>query len=353
MALRSGPGPRRIVLEDIARRAGVSRSSASRALADDPRISEPTRALVKRIARDLGYVPNAAARSLRVRRTRLFCLVLPDLSDPVHGQVASGFEQESSACGYRVIILAGLNDLVTERRALSVAIEHMADGVAMVSSMMAPGEAWSRVGTERLVVVQPDHRSMAAVDGPAPGVIRTDDAPGIRAAVEHLVTNGYRRIAFVESGDRASNTVRRTAARDALRALTGRSLKRFPAPDDAWRTPDELVRRIADDLPEALVCYDDKLALALMDGLRSLGIRVPDDVGIVGFDGIPFAATSNPRLTTVATPAPDLGRRAASALVDAVEAGRPLPSALLPVELMVRESTRAVRRDPVGGGARG
>jgi DNA-binding LacI/PurR family transcriptional regulator len=176
-------------------------------------------------------------------------------------------------------------------------------------------------------------------------VIRTDDAPGIVAAIAHLTSCGYRSIAYVESGQRASNTVRRGAAERALEARGDHApLRRFRAAADAWRAPDELARRIAADLPEALICYDDKLALALMDSLRALGISVPDEVGIVGFDGIPFAATSNPRLTTVATPSAELGRLAASALVGAAERGQPLPSALLPVELVVRESTRAVAR---------
>jgi DNA-binding LacI/PurR family transcriptional regulator len=334
---------RRVVLEDIARQAGVSRSTASRALVDDPRISLATRTRVKKVAGDLRYVPNAAARSLRVRRTHTFGLLLADLSDPVHGQVASGFEQEAGEGGYRVIIVAGLNDPLRERRALKIFTEYGADGVAIVSSVITPSEAQARVQPDRLVVVQPDHRSLYSRRGPLPpGVIRTDDAAGVQAAVEHLVLNGYRNIAYVESGVRGSNSVRREAVQRALRARgIHRPLRRFPAPDDAWRSPDELARRIAADLPEALVCYDDKLALALMNALRDLGIRAPQEVGIVGFDGIPFAAISNPRLTTVATPTGELGRLAASSLIAAIQTGSPPSGALLPVELVVRESTRS------------
>ena len=101
------------------------------------------------------------------------------------------------------------------------------------------------------------------------------------------------------------------------------------------------------DLPEALVCYDDQLALWLMDALRNLGIRVPDDVGIVGFDGIPFAGISNPRLTTVAVPSAEMGRVAASTLIQAVHDGVLPDGVVLPVEIVVRESTRSL---PASGG---
>lgn len=343
MAASDGGPRRRVVLEDVARRADVSRATASRALADDPRISRATTALVKAAAAELHYVPNAAARSLRVRRTRTLGLLIADLSDPVHGQIASEFEQTAGESGYRVIFVAGLNDPVRERLALKIFTEHGTDGVAAVSSVLAPSEIRSRVPPDRLAVVQPDHLSVLRHRRPLPpGVIQTDDASGVEAAVDHLVRVGHRDIAYVESGTRASNTVRRDAVARALRARGGgRPLRCFAAPEDAWKAPDELAGAIARELPEALVCYDDKLALALLDALRRRGIGAPADVGIVGFDGIPFAAISNPRLTTVATPTDELGRLAAASLIGAIAGGMLPPATLLPVELVVRESTRA------------
>jgi DNA-binding LacI/PurR family transcriptional regulator len=339
----SGNDPRRrILLKDVAQRANVSGSTASRALADDPRISVATRQAVKTAAADLHYVPNAAARSLRVRRTRTLGLLLPDLRDPVHGQVASAFEQEARQEGYCVIVVAGERDIVRERLALRIFSEHGTDGVAIVSSVLSPKELRERVDPDRLVLVWPDHRTLPRHDGPTvPGVIQTDDASGVRAAVEHLVDSGCRRIAYVESGVRASNTIRAETVAATLRARGIRApVRTFVAPVDAWRAPGELAAEIAADLPEALVCYDDQLALGLMDALRDLGIRIPDDVGIVGFDGIPFAAISNPRLTTVAVPSAEMGRVAAASLIRAVHDGVLPDGVMLPVEIVVRESTR-------------
>ena len=337
---------RRVLLTDVAKSANVSDSTASRALADDHRISLATRQAVKAAAAELHYVPNAAARSLRVRRTRTLGLLLPDLRDPVHGQIASAFEQEARQRGYSVIIAAGEKDLTRERVALRIFAEHRTDGVALVSCMISPKEARERVDPDRLIFVQPDHRSLFRASGPSvPGVIQTDHAGGARAAVDHLVDSGYRRIAYVGGEPSPTNTVR---AESVARALRDRGIRTAPitylSEGEVWRAPDELAATIAADLPEALVCYDDKLALALMDALRSLGIHVPRDVGIVGFDGIPFAGISNPRLTTVAVPSAEMGSAAASSLIDAVQLGPLADAVIMPPALVVRESTRTIVR---------
>lgn len=340
---------RRVLLKDVAQQAKVSGSTASRALADDPRISLATRLAVKAAASELHYVPNAAARSLRVRRTRTLGLLLPDLRDPVHGQVASAFEEEARHAGYCVIVVAGEKELARERLALRIFAEHGTDGVAIVSGVLSPKEARERVDPDRLVLVQPDHRSLLRREGPlVPGVIQTDDASGMAAAVDYLVDSGYRRIGYVEGGDWASNAVRAETVSRTVRSRGIRTTPRvYPAPADAWRAPGDLAAAISADLPEALVCYDDKLALALMDALSALGVRIPDDVGIVGFDGIPFAALSNPRLTTVAVPSAEMGRVAASSLISAIGLGVPPDAVLLPLELIVRESTRTLPATPV------
>lgn len=356
MAGELDPVRRRITLDDIAAAAGVSRSTASRALSDNPRISARTRTAVRTWAERLHYVPNAAARSLRVRRTRTLGLLLADLSDPVHAQVAAGFELEAGEAGYTVIFVAGLSEPIRERRALKVFAEHGTDGVALVSSVLDPAEVASRTRADRLVLVQPDHPSLRPHRDALPaGIIQTDDAAGVEMAVDHLVAGGYRDIGYVGAGTLPSNRVRRDAAADTLRRHgIRRPLRRFQAHVDGWRAPSAVAARIARELPEALVCYDDKLALALLDALRNRGIRVPQDIAVVGFDGIPFAEISNPRLTTLVAPTNEMGRLAARALVTAIGSGRLLPATALPVELAVRESTpaRAADRRPDENGGR-
>jgi LacI family transcriptional regulator, galactose operon repressor len=333
---------RRVLLRDVARAANVSKSTASRALADHPRISQTTRLAVKHAAEELDYVPNAAARSLRRRHTSTLGLLIPNLSDPVHGQIASGFEEVASQAGFCVIMVAGETQPARERVALNVFAEHGADAVAIVSSAIPPREARDRVEPGRLVLVQPDHRSLPRRSGSVTaGVILTDDIAGVRAAVEHLVDFGYRRIAYVEGEPGATNVLRAAAAAAALRDRGVRDgIRVVPASADAWRAPEALADAIRADPPDALLCYDDKLALALMDALRGRGTRVPEDVGMVGFDDIPYTTISNPRLTTVSTPTAEIGRLAAAALIRAIRDGTQPEGRVLTPTLVVRESTR-------------
>jgi DNA-binding LacI/PurR family transcriptional regulator len=339
---KGGGRRHRVRLRDVARAVNVHDSTASRALADDPRISRETRLAVKAAAAELDYVPNAAARSLRKRRTLTLGLLIPDLRDPVHGQIASGFEEEAGRNGFSVMMVDGDNQPARERLGLKVFAEHGADGVAIVSSAISPREGRERTDPDHLVLVQPDHKSLPRKAGASfPGVILTDDAAGIRAAVDYLVDRGYRRIAFVGGQAGATNTLRAEAVAATLRDRGIDYSRTFPGSGDAWRAPAALAAAIAADLPDALVCYDDKLALALMDALRDAGVRVPDDVGMVGFDGIPFTAISNPRLTTVATPTAEMGRLAAASLIRAIREGVQPDGQVVTPELIVRESTRA------------
>jgi LacI family transcriptional regulator len=335
------PPERRVVLADVARLAGTSEATASRALKNDPRIGETTRAAVRAAAAKLGYVPNAAARSLRAKRTHILGLLLDDLADPVHGKVAAGFEAAAASQGHAVFIMTGLHDPDREQRALTAFVEHRADGIALASCVIDPADVHARVPAERVVFVQPDYPRLA--DGrepPARGVLRSNDAGGFAMTVRHLVEQGYRRLAYVGPGSGSSDALRRAAASDALAGTPAARMRFLDSGVDGWRDPSDVAGALAEDPPDAVVCYDDKLALALLDRLRSTRLLVPDDLAIVGFDGIPAARESRPRLTTVDVPSVELGRRAAEMLMIAGrDGGRLPPSEILPVHLIVGEST--------------
>jgi DNA-binding LacI/PurR family transcriptional regulator len=356
------PPDRRVVLADVARAAGTSEATASRALKDDPRIGKATRAAVRAAALKLGYVPNAAARSLRAKRTHILGLLLDDLADPVHGRLAAGFEEAAASRGFAVFMMTGLHDAEREQRALTAFLEHRADGIALASCVSHPADVHARVPAERVVFVQPDYPALAdGRDPPARGVLRSDDVGGVAAAVRHVVERGYRRITYVGPGVGASDTLRRAAAASTLEGLSLGPMRFIDSGLEGWRDPSAAAREIARRPPEVVLCYDDKLAMALLDALRSTDVDVPDDVALVGFDGIPAAHQSRPRLTTVDVPSAELGRRAVEMLTSAGRDGHDgrLPaSEIVPVQLVVGESTppRAPRsrRDvaPAVAGAR-
>jgi LacI family transcriptional regulator len=342
------PPERRVVLADVARSAGTSQATASRALKDDPRIGKATRAAVRAAALKLGYVPNAAARSLRARRTHILGLLLDDLADPVHDKVAAGFEAAARSEGFAVFMMTGLHDPEREQQAITAFVEHRADGIALASCVSDPVDVGRRVAKDRVVFVQPDYPALANGNSPpARGVLRTDDSAGVAASVRHLVERGYRRIAFVGPGANASGAMRRSTADAVSEALGLGPLRFLDAGVDGWRDASSLAEAIAAEPPEAVLCYDDKLALSLLDALRSTRLEVPADLAVAGFDGIPAARQSRPRLTTVDVPSVDVGRRAVEMLIAALRDGAMPESTVLPVELVIGEST-----PPLGSSAR-
>ena len=340
-----GPVRRRVTLRDVAEVASVSIATASRGYRRDPSISLQTQQLVLDAAEQLGYVPNAAARSLVLRATRTFAALIPDMGDPIHGQVAIAFEQEAMRHGYSVFISNTFNDPIHERRALRVFTSHRVDGIVFISSILDYDEVLTAVRPTPVVFVNSETPGLA---GYKPhlhkGSIRIDEEAGMTAIVDHLLSRGYRRIGYVSGPRVASNFIRQDALARAMRQAgeTGR-LHVYGATAESWRSPHVLARKIAKDVPDAIVCYDDKLALVVNDALRQLGIRIPDDLAVVGFDDIPFAQISNPRLTTVAQPSLAIGQLAVEMLLSAIEQGTIPPSEVLPVRLRVRESTGVVR----------
>jgi LacI family transcriptional regulator len=332
---------RRVTLRDVAALANVSLATASRGYRRHPSISLRTQQLVVEAAEQLGYVPNAAARSLVLRTTRTLALLIPDMGDPIHGQVAIAFEQEATRRGYSVIMSNAFNDPILERRALQVFTTHRVDGIALISGILDHHEVLAAIRPTPSVFVNNEHMGIGRQTPVPRGAIQIDQTAGMAAISRHLLSRGYRHVGYVPGPRVMSNITRRDSLARALRrdGVDGR-LRLFGSQTADWRSVDAVAAKIAQRPPEALVCYDDKLGLAVIDALRKLGVGVPDDLAVVGFDDIPFAQLANPRLTTVAQPSAEMGRLAVKMLLEAIDGGSTPPSELLPVRLMVRESTR-------------
>lgn len=321
---------------------GVSEATVSRALRDDPQISERMRAHINEVARDLEYVPNLAARSLASRTSRTLGLMVPDVSDPMHGLVVAGFEAVAAERDHTVIVLNGSRDPEREARGIRAFRAHQADGVAFFGTTTDPATASAALRPGRVVFIGPEAHRHRRPSQLATGCLTTDDAHGIRELVTHLHETGRTVLSYVGGSGIASDRIRREAVASALEGLGLEPRLREYAPSQTWADFERIVELVERERPEALVCYDDRAALMLMSALRERGIRVPDDVAVTGFDDIPFARIANPRLTTVAQPAEALGARAATMLFDAIGSGEMPASAVLPVELIVRESSGRV-----------
>src|SRR5436190_805662 len=181
----------RATLADVAQVVGVSPATVSRALKGDRRISQNMRAVVARAAEQLSYVPNQAARSLVMRATRTLGLLVPDLTDPLHGQVIAAFEHEAAMRGYSVSIANGQTDSQRERRALQVFAAQRADGVALMGSTLRQREVVEALHATPVVFINSEHLGLASRDADlANGCIRADEGGGIEMLVRHLVQQG-------------------------------------------------------------------------------------------------------------------------------------------------------------------
>jgi LacI family transcriptional regulator len=329
---------RRATLADIARLVGVSEATVSRALRDDPQISERTRGLAQQAARDLEYVPNVAARHLASRQSRTLGLLIPDVTDPMHAGVVSGFEAVASSHGYTVIVLNSQRDPIREARAIRELRAHQPAGVAFCGLSTDTGAASAQVRPGPAVFVGPEGLRGATLPTTT-GHVLAAEAEGVRQLVNHLAETGRRRLSYLAGPPIASDRVRRDAITRTLEELELEPrLREFPEARDRQGYA-RIVELIVRERPEALVCYDDRSALNLMSALRERGVRVPDDVAITGFDDIPFARLANPQLTTVAQPIEEMGARAARMLLDAIGTGHVPDTVVFPVTLRVREST--------------
>jgi len=340
---------RRVTLVDLAEHAAVSVATVSRALSGDPQISEATQSRIRRIAADLKYVPNVAARSLVLQSTATFGLMTPDVTDPIHGQVVTGFQQQAAEHEYSVILSNGFRDAEIERRALREFAAHRVAGVVVMGSELSQTEVRRLLSPSPVIFIASEHvPSKGAELDLARGCLRPDDHHGMQQAVAHLMERGYRNVAYVSGSSGATEIIRHDALVAALQEHD-RDLSMVHRADDVDAAGMRVVAaKIRQSRPDVVVCYDDKTALLLMDELRAAGVRVPHDVGIVGFDDIPFARISNPRLTTVSQRADDLGRSSAALLLTAIERGKLPPTQLMPVTLVVRETTPG----PTGRGSK-
>ncbi|WFB10428.1 LacI family transcriptional regulator [Streptomyces sp. LX-29] len=324
----------------MARVAGVSQATVSLVLGDKwrGRVSERRAEAVREAARQLGYRPNLAARSLRLGRTRTALLVVPALTTEFYARVYTGAARVAAEHGFGVVLYPSPEGIGPARDPFDSARASL-DGV-IASSMAADALAAVRGGGLPLVMLDSD-----PADAAAAATVNPDIAGGMRRMAQHLLALGHRRVthlaadvdswtfrvrarALAETFDAAPDTVVRTVSA-ALSVDEGRR-----AAERALRDPEHR--------PTALVCDDDILAAGACKAAHRLGLRIPDDISITGFDDLALASALEPELTTVRLPAVEVGAHGMSALLALLE-GHPADGAELPVELIVRGSTGAPR----------
>lgn len=333
----------RISIKDIARQAQVSHSTVSRALSGSVLVSAATRTRIQQLAQEMGYSPDAQARSLVKGRTQTIGVVVTTITDPFIAEVVQGIESTAYDSGYTVILTSSNHEPEREINAVEMLRSKRVDGLIVTSSRV--GAVYlnhlERVGVP-IVLINNNREDT----GPYTYSISVDNPHGGCLATQHLIHRGHRQIAYIAGRTNHSSDVGRREgylwalaaagiAFDPARIVSGNG--RSDGGEAAFRELWKLREKVT-----AVFCYNDVTAIGVIRAARAAGLSVPHDLAIVGFDDIPFASYVQPPLTTVAQPKFAMGQRAVEMVLELVDMPRPgesLSNVMVRGELVVRESS--------------
>jgi LacI family repressor for deo operon, udp, cdd, tsx, nupC, and nupG len=326
---------------DIARHAGVSAGTVSRALSRPEKVLPATRERIEQAAAALGYVPNVAARTLKTHRSGKILVTVPDIANPFFAQILQGAEEAAQAADYAVLLGDTQHQPQREERYAQMLRRNEADGLIVLGHRLPP--------TAREIVKQ-FGSTAPVVNGcefdPALGIpsVHIDNAAASRTAMEHLYGLGHERIAVV--GGPPDNPLHQQRLEGAKAAAGARGRLRLLTivPGDfsvesGYAAAKKLLSRAP--TPTAAFCFSDQMALGVLAACRDLGLRVPEDFSIVGFDDLASSRYLTPPLTTIAQPMREIGVRAVNLLLAIIEAVEVPHQQTLDFSLMLRASTAA------------
>ncbi|GGF47534.1 transcriptional regulator [Microbacterium sorbitolivorans] len=325
----STPAGRAPTIIEVAARAGVSKSLASRALRGERGVADETRRRIHVAAAELGYRINSAARSLARGQSGIVGIVLNDIGNPHFTGVVAGAEAEARERGLRTIIGHGAGSAPDLARQIETMLELRVDGIVVVSSW-APREVLEHAAQLTPVAV------VARLDEPPESLdmIASDDAHGARAATEHLLAIGCRHIAYVTRSTSVTSAARGRGVRTAIEQVGLELAEYRVGPED-----DEEIERILRSGVDGVLANNDLTATEILRVARERGIDVPGDIALVGYDDTPLARIVSPALTSVNQPQRAMGRRAIECISERRDGRTDPERAWYEPTLLVRGST--------------
>jgi len=335
-----------VTIRDVAREAGVSVATVSRVLNDSGPVRESTRQRVREAARRLHFSPNTTARSLSTSQTKTLGVLLPDVYGEFFSEIMRGIDQQARRRGFHVL-LSGAHNEAAEVEAAVHAMRGRVDGLILMAAELDP-EVLERSLPDRVpvVLINADH------DASRFNTINVDNYGGAAAMTRHLLGLGHREIRLIcGSASNRDATERRRGFEDTLWRAGITPRPEWILPGDfteasGYAATEQLLREVP--RPTAIFAANDSMAVGALSAARSAGLRVPEDVAVVGFDDVPIARYVNPALTTVRVAISKLGACAAERLFEAIRAQNrhDRKHELQPTELVIRSSCGARRVHP-------
>jgi LacI family repressor for deo operon, udp, cdd, tsx, nupC, and nupG len=334
-------------IAEVAKLAGVSTATVSRALSTPDKVNARTRERVLEVVRATGYTPNIAGRRLRAARSMTALVVVPSLITPFFGDLLLAIDQALSAKGYGLLIGNLHDEAEKEAELVRLVLSGQADGAILLNGRMLRDGNRSMADSGAPIV----GLSLPIADAPALAIVVDEESGGALVA-EHLLALGHRRMAYLSGPPGNYCDVGRWAG--FARRLEAAGVD--PATVVRWRGDFHVESGVAAgrafietaDRPTAVFAASDMMAIGFMRSVHDAGLRVPDDVSVVGYDGIVFADFTEPPLTTVRQPREAMGRAAVELLLQLIEnrEADPAPANVLhlPVALRLARSTAAPRR---------
>ena len=328
-----------VTIKDIAKKTNVSYATVSRALNAKYGVRQETRNKVLAAARAMGYTPNGIARGLVKKQTFSIGLIIPDITNPFFPAVARGIEDQAKKFGYSVFLCNTNYEKQSEANHISLLAEKRVDGI-IIAPTSNDSEDLSRRGDSSIPVVYITKR----LSTNSHSFVVMDDERGGFLATKHLIEQGYKTIGFIgPSTSGRGEDERLVGFRAAFEKFGLNVQSRFVRVDVVKRETghETIISMIeAGDYPRAVFAGNDLMAIGIIQGIKEKGLSVPDDIAVVGFDNISFAAFPEVQLTTIHQPKYKMGKMAADILLEKIEGRTDQPRRIiLEPELIVRSSS--------------
>ncbi len=327
-------------IRDVSKEAGVSRATVTRVLQTPEKVASKTLEKVQAAIKKLDYRPNMLSQTFRNKRSNTIVVMVPNIANPLFAKIISGIETVTQKHGYNLLLGDTHNSSELETHYINLVETQLAAGVLQLSSYSTHNSLLPNPNIKAVGIAGTE--STYGAEFPS---VRIDSIEAAKTAVDYLVNKGHRRIAAITGPKDNSNTKQRlegyrSSLKEADIAFDNNIIFEGDFRLSSGQSTVAKMLEQPSERPTAIFCMNDEMAIGAISGLSSAGLSVPDDVSVIGFDDIDFAAFITPQLTTIAQPAVEMGQRGAALLIQMIEeqSSPPDQDIVLPYEFIVRNS---------------